>query len=392
MAPKQPSKSNPQPAKSNPQPATRSNNPPPKTQEEKKVQQVNQLVKEGKITKNEGSDLKDQIRESANKDGQISNKESKEINRQIEKDKKDRGDGKDDKPRGGDGGKGDGGKGDGGKGDGGKGGGKPPGQGGGGGGGTPPVLDDNKFNQKDIDAILKLINELQKDVKKLQDENKSLKNELDSLSDLAADGGGGGGAGTEDTVDDDAASAAADVPTTRSATGTIDVNIPKTNFGADISYPKDAERIWMPNIDKKVKKEVDRITMSLIKSTREFLEAGIDYDGINQVPATAGFQDDLLYTDPLENNQSEPSESALASEILLSVSNLLNEEFAKSDPNSVSYNYIRFLEFFELNYNAAGEPYYDLNININNDIIESLKAIIVKVDEDGIETRVAEGA
>jgi hypothetical protein len=109
------------------------------------------------------------------------------------------------------------------------------------------------------------------------------------------------------------------------------------------------------------------------------------------VPANSGFQGDLLYTDPLENNQSESNESALASEILLGVTDILTKEFAKSDPNSTNYYYIRFLEFFELNYNASGEPYYDLNININNDIIESLKAIVVKVDEDGIETRVAEG-
>jgi hypothetical protein len=384
MAAKQTPKSNPQPAKSNPQPATRSNTPPPKTQEEKKVQQVNQLVKEGKITKNEGNDLKDKIRDSANKDGQLSNKESKEINKEIEKDKKDKGDGKDDRPaKGGpDKGKPDKGGPD-----------KPPGGGGGGGGGQPPpVLDDGKINQKDIDALFKLINELQTDVKKLKEENKTLKNELDSLSELAADGGGSrGDGGGDDSVEDDATSSTSDVPTTRSATGTIDANIPKTNFGADISYPKDAERIWMPNIDTKVKKEVDRITMSLIKSTREFLEAGIDYDGINQVPKSSGFEGDLLYTDPLENNQSEPNESALASEVLLAVTDILTKEFEKSDPNSTNYYYIRFLEFFELNYNASGEPYYDLNININNDIIESLKAIVVKVDEDGIETRVAEG-
>jgi hypothetical protein len=253
----------------------------------------------------------------------------------------------------------------------------------------PPVLDDGKINQKDIDAILRLINELQGDVKKLQEENKTLKNELDLISELAADGRGGDD--DDDSVEDDATSGSTDVPTTRSSTGTVDTNIPTTNFGADISYPKDAERIWMPNVDTKVKKEVERITMSLIKSTREFLEAGIDYDGINQVPANSGFQGDLLYTDPLENNQSESNESALASEILLGVTDILTKEFAKSDPNSTNYYYIRFLEFFELNYNASGEPYYDLNININNDIIESLKAIVVKVDEDGIETRVAEG-
>jgi len=382
--------------------------PPPNnaTEEQRRIDKVNELRQAGKLTQNEAEELRQLARSMSNNKGNLSEDEERyftqQLNRALDSNIK----GNIPPPKTGGGGNNNGGGGPD-KPPGGGGPDKPPGGGGpdkppGGGGPDkppgggviqpPPVLDDGKFNQKDIDAILRLINELQGDVKKLKEENKTLKNELDLISELAVDGGGGKGGGEEDdSVEDDATSAASDVPTTRSATGTIDANIPKTNFGADISYPKDAERIWMPNIDTKVKKEVERITMSLIKSTREFLEAGIDYDGINQVPANSGFQGDLLYTDPLENNQSESNESALASEILLGVTDILTKEFAKSDPNSTNYYYIRFLEFFELNYNASGEPYYDLNININNDIIESLKAIVVKVDEDGIETRVAEG-
>ena len=353
--------------------------PPPATEEQRRIDKVNELRQAGKLTQNEAEELRQLVRSMSNNKGNLSEDEeryfTKQLNRALESNIQ--GNIPPPKTPGGN-----------------PPGGNPPGGNPPGGGPPPPpppppVLDDGKINQKDIDAILRLINELQGDVKKLQEENKTLKNELDLISELAADGRGGDD--DDDSVEDDATSGSTDVPTTRSSTGTVDTNIPTTNFGADISYPKDAERIWMPNVDTKVKKEVERITMSLIKSTREFLEAGIDYDGINQVPANSGFQGDLLYTDPLENNQSESNESALASEILLGVTDILTKEFAKSDPNSTNYYYIRFLEFFELNYNASGEPYYDLNININNDIIESLKAIVVKVDEDGIETRVAEG-
>ena len=282
-------------------------------------------------------------------------------------------------PKSNDGGKGEGGKGEGGKGEGGK------GEGGGGGKGD------------DTRALIKIIEELKKDIEDLKKSRKDLYDKLNNLSDKLNNLSEGGGPGEiiddeEDIVDDDAASTASDTPTTRSSAKST-IKIPKVEERANIPYPSDAEKIFMPNIDVRVKKEVDRITMSLIKSTREFLEAGIDYDGINQVPSNPEFsKDDLLFYEPLEENQSEPSEQALTAEVMGIIGDSLKNLLSIGEPtNKENYNYIEFLNLFDLRYNANGDPVFDLNVALEDGIIEGLKAYRVKTDDIGNDIPAGEG-
>jgi hypothetical protein len=375
----QPAKTASQPAKTASQPATkvtqqttRSTPPPPpsKTEEERRLDKINQLREEGKLTQNEAQELRQFAKEMSNDKGNLSAAEEKAFTDALNKSLTSNVKGNDPfkPPKSNDGGKGDGGKGDG-------------GGGGGGGGGN------------DTSALMKIIEQLQKDIAGLKKSNDDLNKKLDNLSE-AGDGGGPGEVvdDEQDVVDDDAASSALDTPTTRSSARST-IKIPKPSERANIPYPSDAERIFMPNIDVRVKKEVNRITMSLIKSTREFLEAGIDYEGVNQVPSKPEFSgDDLLFYEPLEENQSEPSEQSLAAEVMGIISDSLKNLLSTGDPtNKENYNYIEFLNLFDLRYNANGDPVFDLNVALEDGIIEGLKAYRVTTDDVGNDIPAGEG-
>ena len=368
----QPAKTASQPATKVTQQTTRSTPPPPpsKTEEERRLDKINQLREEGKLTQNEAQELRQFAKEMSNDKGNLSAAEEKAFTDALNKSLTSNVKGNDPfkPPKSNDGGKGDGGKGDG-------------GGGGGGGGGN------------DTSALMKIIEQLQKDIAGLKKSNDDLNKKLDNLSE-AGDGGGPGEVvdDEQDVVDDDAASSALDTPTTRSSARST-IKIPKPSERANIPYPSDAERIFMPNIDVRVKKEVNRITMSLIKSTREFLEAGIDYEGVNQVPSKPEFSgDDLLFYEPLEENQSEPSEQSLAAEVMGIISDSLKNLLSTGDPtNKENYNYIEFLNLFDLRYNANGDPVFDLNVALEDGIIEGLKAYRVTTDDVGNDIPAGEG-
>ena len=185
-----------------------------------------------------------------------------------------------------------------------------------------------------------------------------------------------------------------DVSTTRAGKKTTTIKIPGANERADIAYPDDADPVNMPNIANKIKKEIDRITMSLVKSTREFLEAGIDFDAVNQVPDYSEFVgDNVLYEDPIFMNQPDDnSERGVATDIMYMVSDELNDTFSISKPENSNYNYIDYLELFDLDYKSDGAPVFTLKIEIDNAIIEDLEYKILKTDANGISTVVAEGS
>lgn len=399
----QPAKPASQPAKPASQPSqqtttrsTPASTPPSKTEEERRIDKINQLRDEGKLTQNEAQELRQFAKEMSNEKGNLTAAEEKAFTDALNKSLTSNVKGNDpfNPPKSGggkgDGGKGDGGKGDGGKGDGGKGdGGKGDGGGGSGGGGNGGGGNNGGGDTK---ALIKIIEQLQKDIADLKKSNDILNKKLENLSEVGSGGEVAEGVSDEqEAVDDDAASVASDTPVTRSSAKST-INIPKPSERANIPYPSDAERVYMPNIDVRVKKEVDRITMSLIKSAREFLEAGIDYEGINQVPSKPELSDDgLLFYDPIEENQSEPSEQSLAAEVMGIVSNSLAELLSTGDPtNKEKYNYIEFLNLFDLRYNANGDPVFDLNVAIEDGIIEGLKAYRVKTDEIGNDVRVGE--
>jgi hypothetical protein len=235
----------------------------------------------------------------------------------------------------------------------------------------------NAEDQKEITDLLKTI--------------KTIRDDLETLSELGIGIGEGGvepGDGTYDieSEGETALEAILNIPvTTRSAGGGVlsKIKIPPSNTNpADITYPNDAQPIFMPNINRKVKVEIDRITMSLVKTAKEFLEAGIDFNAINYVPnnQTVDAENGLVYYDPTELNAPGNPTSSFASEIINGVVDELIKLLNYGDRANNKFNYFEYLNLFDLTYDNNGNPSYVLNVEIEDVIIDNLKAI--KVDEN----------
>lgn len=361
----------------------------PKTQEQKKIAEINKLEDSGKITPKEAKDLKEQTRDAANKDGQLSNKESKDLNKQIDKDTKDKGSGKDDTGKGGgksdggkgDGGKGDGGKGDGGKGDGGKGnggkgdGGK--GDGGKGDGGKGNGKDDGKkdgISAKDLQQILNAIKELKKDISGLQTDIKEIKQDLADI-----DSGGGGGGNTKQDRQPSPADEGSDLPPTTRSSNRNDnkVEIPKPSTTTKVNVPEDSGRIDMPDINKNIQKEIVKITKELVNIAKDFIESGVDYSSIDYLPESEIITEDGDSLSIFDEYNAPPTESTLADERMDDITKLIQDLLNTGVQGTTQYNYSKFLDLFELKYNASGTAFFKLSIELSGAIIEDLGVIIV---------------
>jgi hypothetical protein len=140
----------------------------------------------------------------------------------------------------------------------------------------------------------------------------------------------------------------------------------------------------MPNIDKQIIKEVQRLTKQLISSTKEFIEGGINYDGIDFIPDneiyTESGQSFFNYTD---YNAPGTINSGMADERMSQISVLIRDLIDKGDrSNPVKYNYSDYLDLFELRYNDNGSPYYRFSLELNGEFIEDVTVILVKDGDD----------
>lgn len=187
--------------------------------------------------------------------------------------------------------------------------------------------------------------------------------------DVEGDGGGGGG----DELGDEPAHGG---PNPTQKGGGKKVNVPKNENRANYSIPKDSkERIDMPNIDKKIIKEVQRVTKQLISLTKEFIEGGINYDGIDFIP------DNEILTENGESafsfsdfNAPGTVNSGLADErmndIEKAINNLLEPGLEKN--SNKNNNYSEYIDLFELRYNNNGVPYYRFSIELEGEIVEDI--------------------
>lgn len=229
--------------------------------------------------------------------------------------------------------------------------------GGGGGGGEKPVdtdgdgIPDNIDKDDDNDGIL--------DTDDTDDDNNGIP-DSEEYSDEPASGG------SEPTVKG----------------GGKKIDIPKAANRADYALPKDAERLGMPNITRKITKEIERLTLEVISITKEFIEGGIDYTGIDYIAENEILGEDgqSIYPLPDYNAPGETS-TGLAEDRADKVKAIIDELLSCGDKTNDNYNYAQFLDLFELRYNGAGTPYFRFSVEITGEL-DDLTVYLVGDDEN----------
>ncbi len=160
------------------------------------------------------------------------------------------------------------------------------------------------------------------------------------------------------------------------------IDVPKSALNkANYTFPKDSdERIYMPNLDKKITKEIQRITKQLINSTKEFIEGGINYDGIDSIPDDEILTEDgQSFFEIIDYNAPGTVNSGMADERMSEISGAIQDILDKGNRGRVSkYNYAEFIDLFELRYNNSGDAYYTLNIELVGENTDDFKISIVE--------------
>ena len=161
------------------------------------------------------------------------------------------------------------------------------------------------------------------------------------------------------------------------------IDIPKPANRADYAISKKAERLDMPNISKKITREVERLNLQIINIAKEFIEGGIDFYGIDYIAENEIIGEDGRPYYPLPDYNAPPeSDSGLAEERAETVSTLIDELLSKGDKGSPNYNYLEFLDLFELRYNGSGTPFFRFSIELTGDLIDDLTLYLVEDDND----------
>ena len=160
------------------------------------------------------------------------------------------------------------------------------------------------------------------------------------------------------------------------------IDVPKSAFNkANYTLPKDSdERIYMPNLDKKITKEIQRITKQLINSTKEFIEGGINYDGIDSIPDDEILTEDgQSFFEIIDYNAPGTVNSGMADERMSEISGAIQDILYKGSRDRVSkYNYAEFIDLFELRYNNSGEAYYRFNVELVGENVDDFKISLVE--------------
>ena len=161
------------------------------------------------------------------------------------------------------------------------------------------------------------------------------------------------------------------------------IDIPKAANRADYAISKNAERLGMPNLDKKITREIERLNLQIINIAKEFIEGGIDFYGIDYIAENEIIGEDGRPYYPLPDYNAPPeSESGLAEERAETVKALIDELISKGDKSSPNYNYAEFLDLFELRYNGSGTPFFRFSIELTGDLIDDLTLYLVEDDDN----------
>jgi len=187
---------------------------------------------------------------------------------------------------------------------------------------------------------------------------------------------------TPDTSDDPDDSAPPE-PTVKG--GKKKVTVPKKPANrANYTVPKNSdERIMMPDVDRKITKEIQRITKRLINVTREYIEGGINFSGIDYIP------EDEIYTESGESyfelsdtNTPGTLNNDLVNERLDQITEVINELLNKGRRGHPGYNYKEFMDLFELRYNESGTPVYRFSIELVGNDTEDISITLIEEDNN----------
>ena len=171
-----------------------------------------------------------------------------------------------------------------------------------------------------------------------------------------------------------------DTPTTRPGRGKIEVPKPANRANYQIPQGSDANRLAMPNVDKAIKKEIQKLTLRIVTIARDFVESGVDYVGIDYVPDVEIIGEDGNPYFPLPIYNTPPTESTLAEERMEEIANIIQRLLNMGVRGTQEFNYAEYLNLFELRYNASGVPTYKFSIELTGAIIEDLEAILIEDD------------
>lgn len=161
------------------------------------------------------------------------------------------------------------------------------------------------------------------------------------------------------------------------------IDIPKAANRADYAISKNAERLDMPNLDKKITREIEKLTLQITNIAKEFIEGGIDFYGIDYIAESEIIGEDGRPYYPLPDYNAPPeSDSGLAEERADTVKALIDELLSKGDKSSPNYNYLEFLDLFELRYNGSGTPFFRFSIELTGDLIDDLTLYLVEDTND----------
>jgi hypothetical protein len=195
--------------------------------------------------------------------------------------------------------------------------------------------------------------------------------------DQTGDDGDDGGDGDDEGDGDD------DVPTERGGKDNV-IKVPKPDSRANYTVPLDStEAIDMPDLNKEIKEEIDKLTSELVNITKEFIEGGINFQSIDFFPKNEIFDDEGNSYYELPDYNSIPGDDAgLSSKRMDDIKELIWALLSKGDQQSENYNYNEFLNLFTLKYDGDGKPYFRFSIELTGAIIDDLTVTLVDDEND----------
>lgn len=168
------------------------------------------------------------------------------------------------------------------------------------------------------------------------------------------------------------------------------IPIPPPNKRANYTIPeKSDDRIQMPNLNKKITEEINRVTLRLIKTTKEFIESGQTFSGIDYIAENEILDENgnPYYVLPDFNSPGSLSagSSARIKDIKDTIDRILDQrkkylDVKKKELNS-GYNYARYLRLFDLRYNGVGDPSFRFTLDLSG-ITQDLTILLVEEDPD----------
>ena len=184
----------------------------------------------------------------------------------------------------------------------------------------------------------------------------------------------------DDEDDDDDPDPGPGEPTVKG--GGKKIKIPKPENRANTEFPGDAQRVSMPSLDRRIKKEIERVTLRLIKTTKEFIEGGTDFSGIDYIAENEIIGADGKPYYPLPDfNSPGGSNTDLAEGRANEIKELINKLLNKGKKEAKGeYNYLEFLDLFELRYNGVGDPTFRFSIELTGSLVEDLTVLLVEED------------